>query len=285
MKSTESELQISSQFRRVRQLQMMCVGCVAAALAAYYLNKWLAVALLCPAVIMRLFFRKQKKLYRREFLHVSAERTLRRHMEQSVHLFDAPHTEQELRQVRMLPCDAAKSGLVCCEGGTGRYHGRNVRLTGVTFAHTYTPERAKRVNYTVGTWVSVQLNKDTGMDCRFLSPRTAPMPSLKEMLWVETDLKLMDPPADMSGSWYLVCREGCESIPGAGFLKQLDRVYSKTDGLIAVCVQGDRLHFLLEDEVLAQEVSIRTPPEQSLERRDLLPGLSHGLRLADFLQD
>lgn len=285
MKSTESELPIHSQFRRVRQLQMLCVGCVAAALAAYYLNKWLAVALLCLAVIMRLFFRKQKKLYRREFLHVSAERTLRRHLEQGAHLFDAPHTEQELRQVRMLPCDAAKSGLVCCEGGTGRYHSREVRLTGVTFAHTYTPERAKRVNFTVGTWVTVQLKKDTGMDCRFLSVRTAPMPSLKEMLWVETDLQLMETPGDMKNPWHLVCREGCDAIPGAGFRKQLERVYEKTNGLIAVCVQGDQLHFLLEDEVLAQEVSIRTPPEKSLETRDLLPGLSYGLHLSDFFQD
>lgn len=282
MKVEEGSKQLKKDFTLLRSFQLLCVLCIALALGAYGFQKWLAIPFLVLALLFRILFQKRKKAYTRGLLHLSAGQTLAKHLEKGEHLAESPFSPSELRSVRMLPCDSAAKGLTCAEGGRGLYHGREVVLTSAAFSHTYTPERAQKTNYTVGTWVRVSLPADTGLDCRLLSRRTVPAQSLKEMLWVESDLKILENPPEIRDVWQIVCPEGKEDLPPKGFLRQLDRAFEKTDGKIAVCVQGAYLYFMLEDALLAQEVSIRVSPEKCV-IPDLLPTLSHGLRLADFL--
>lgn len=282
MKAEESSTQLKKDFTLLRSFQLLCVIAIALALCVYGFNKWLAVPFLALALVFRFLFQRRKKTYTRSLLHLSAGQTLAKHLEKSEHLEEAPVSSNELRSVRMLPCDSAAKGVTCAEGGKGFYHGREVVLTSAAFSHTYTPERAQKTNYTVGTWVRVSLPADTGLDCRFLSRRTVPAQSLKEMLWIESDLKVLENPPEIKDVWQIVCAEGKEMLPPKGFLRQLDKVFEKTEGKIAVCVQGSFLYFMLEDALLAQEVSIRVAPDKCV-IPDLLPALSHGLRLADFL--
>lgn len=283
MDHTTSVASLRTQYRQLRRYYFIMMLLAVLALVLYFVRPVYALAALGASLAFHLLLvRRKAKAYVSGFTSLAAELTLERHLENAVWSGAPTLTETQVRQARMIPCNAGSGGAVCHQGGTGSYRGRDVRLGDVTLAHSFTENSRKRHTFTIGCWVTVELDGDTGLDCRFLGSGIVPEDSLKEMLWVEEDLKLCPPPVQMNQPWRTVCKEG-SALPGDGFLKQLDRLSRKTDGQVAACVQGRQLHVLLVGQILAQKVSSRIAPGDGFARADLLPALDEALALSDKL--
>lgn len=276
--------QLREQYRNLRRLHMICAALAVLALILYFVEPWLTLAALALSLLINLFLvRTRSKAYTSEFIHLAALQTLQRHLEQAEHTHKPVLTEAQIRSARMLPCNAASGSVSLHEGGLGMFHGRKVVLGDVTLAHTFTEGSKKRHNFAVGCWATLDLEKDTGLDCRFIGANTTPEQSLKEMLWVESDLKQTGIPMALRSPWKVVCPEDNITMPGDRFLKQLEKLHQKTDGLLAVSVQGDQLHILLVGQILGQKVTSRMEPGPNFHQADLLPHLSAALELSDLL--
>lgn len=275
---------LRTQFKNLRRLYFLFLILAVLALVMYFVEPRLTLVLLGASLILNLALgRKKSKEYTNNFTHLSAQLTLQRHLDEAQHSHTPVLTEEEVRSARMLPCNAASGGVACHEGGTGLYRGRKVTLGDTTLAHTFTIDNKKRHNFTVGCWIIVELEKDTGLDCRFIGESTTPDQSLKEMLWVESDLKQSAVPMVLKSKWRVVCAEENQTMPNDAFLKHMEKLHKKADGRLAVSVQGSKLHMLLIGEILAQKVSSRMAPGPQFENADLLPHLSYALLLSDLL--
>lgn len=272
------------QFKKLRRLYFLFMILAVLALAMFFIDSRLTLVFLGASLILNLVLgRRKSKEYIRNFTHLSAQLTLEKHLQEAQHSHEPILTEEDVRSARMLPCNAAKGGVVCHEGGTGVYRDRKVTLGDVTLAHTFTVTDKKRHNFTVGSWITVELEKDTGLDCRFIGENTTPDQSLKEMLWVESDLKQSPVPMALKSKWRVVCQENSLDMPNSNFCKHLDKLHKKADGRLAVSVQGNKLYIMLIGDILAQNVSSRVAPGPQFENADLLPHLSFALVLSDLL--
>lgn len=272
------------QFQKLRRLYFLFLVLAVLALILYFAEPRLTLALLGISLILNLVpGRRKSREYKQNFVHLSAQLTLEKHLSGARHSSTPVLTEEIVRSARMLPCNASRGGVVCHEGGDGWYQGRRVTLGDITLAHTFTSAGKKRHSFTVGCWVTVELEKDTGLDCRFIGKNTIPDLSLKEMLQAESDLKQISVPATLKSGWRVICAGDNPSLPNDTFLNHLEKLHRKTDGLLAVSVQGNRLHILLINTILAQKVNSRMPPGPQFEKADLLPDLSHALLLSTFL--
>lgn len=282
MSNIQSVEQLRAQFRSLRRLYFCFLILAVLALVAYFIEPWLTLVLLGFSLVLNLLLgRKKSKEYVRNFSHLAIQLSLERHLEQASHTQEPAVTVQQVQEARMLPCNAAYGSILCREGGNGTYHGRQVRISDVTLAHTFTVGGKKRHNFAVGAWVTVELEKDTGLDCRFIGENTTPEQSLTEMLWVESDLKRTVAPT--RANWRVLCAEANPALPGNAFLKQLDKLHTKTDGRVAVCVRGSSLHVMLIGEIMAQKVSSRMEPGPNFAQAELLPSLPYALMLSDTL--
>ena len=283
MDHTTSVARLRTQYRQLRRCYFIMMLLAVLALVLYFVRPVYALAVLGGSLVFHLLLvRRRAKAYVSGFTSLAAEITLDRHLENAGWPGAPVLTEAQVRRARMIPCNPGPGGAVCHQGGTGSYHGRSVCLGDVTLAHTFTENNRRRHTFTIGCWVTVELDEDTGLNCRFLGSGIVPEDSLKEMLWVEEDLKRCPPPAQMNQSWRVVRTED-SALPGDGFLKQLDRLSRKTEGQVAVCVQGRQLHVLLVGQILAQKVSSRVAPGDGFARADLLPALDEALALSDRL--
>lgn len=276
--------QLHTQFKRLRQFDILLFILAVLALILCFIDSRMALAVLGLSLILKLLLgKKRAKEYEKNFIHLSALLTLQRYLDNAQHRHAPVLTEQEIRDVRMLPCNAASGSVLCREGGTGSYHGRSVRLGDATLTHTFTVNNKKSHHFTVGCWVTVMLEADTGLDCRFIGENITPVQSLKEMLWVESDLKQTGTPLMLRSNWRVVCNEEKSAMPGDRFFRQLEDLHKKTNGQVAVCVQGNQLHILLAGDILARKVNHRIEPGPQLEYIDLLPNLPYALLLSDLL--
>lgn len=283
MEHTASVWELRGQYRQLRRFYFLLMVLAVLALVLYFVKPQYALLMLGISLAFHLLLvRRKAKAYVAAFTGLAAELTLRRHLEDAQYSSRPVLTEAQVRQSRMLPCNAGSGGVVCHQGGFGHYHGREVALGDVTLAHSFTENNRKRHNFTIGCWVSVTLDRDTGLDCRFIGEAITPADSLKEMLWVEDDLKQCSPPIQLRAPWRVVCGQS-DALPPDAFLKQLDRLSRKTDGQVAVCVQGQQLHILLVGQILAQKVSSRVAPGDHFAEADLLPALDEALLLSENL--
>ena len=275
---------LRTQFKNLRRLYFLFLILAVLALVLYFIQPWLTLGFLGASLVLNIFVgRKKSKEYVRSFTHLCAQISLERHLQNAVHTHKPALKEADLRQARMLPTNAASGGVVCHEGATGTYRGRHVVLGDTTLAHTYTLGGKKRHNFTVGTWITIDLESDTGLDCRFIGENTTPEQSLTEMLWVESDLKRQPLPSSLKNLWRVLTPESNTVLPGDAFLKQLDKLHKKADGRVAACVQGDKLHIMLIGDILAQKISSRVAPGPGFEQADLIPNLPYALMLSDTL--
>lgn len=282
MISTDPIQKLRDQFQSLRRLYFFFMILAILALVVYFIQPWLTLVLLGISLALNLLLgRKKSREYTQAFLHLSAQISLERHLDHAIHTLEPVLEISEIRDSRMLPCNAAHGSILCREGGSGTYHGRQVRLGDVTLAHTFTQGGKKRHNFTVGSWILVKLDRDTGLDCRFIGENTTPEQSLTEMLWVESDLTRTAAPT--RANWRILCPEDNTTLPSDAFLKQLDKLHTKADGRVAVCVQGDKLHIMLIGDILGQKVSARMAPGPNFHQADLLPNLSYALMLSDIL--
>lgn len=283
MDHAASVSELRAQYHQLRQFYFILMLLAVLALVLYFVKPLYALLTLGISLAFHLLLvRRKAKAYVAAFTSLAAELTLNRHLEDAQYSSRPVLSEAQFRQPRMLPCNAGSGGAACHQGGTGRYHGRSVVLGDVTLAHSFTENGKKRHNFTIGCWVSVTLDRDTGVDCRFIGGNITPADSLKEMLWVEEDLKQCPAPSQLTQPWRMICGENTP-LPGDAFLKQLDRLSRKTDGQVAVCVQGRQLHVLLVGQIFAQKVSSRVAPGDRFAEADLLPALDEALALSDKL--
>lgn len=92
----------------------------------------------------------------------------------------------------------------------------------------------------MGTWVTVELGKDTGLDWRLIHERVMMKPSRDAMLRRESGLRRavgFGPGWMEDGTWFALRPEGKPDVPGDAFLAALRRLSAATDKPLAVCVQ------------------------------------------------
>lgn len=273
---------LQKQFRMLRLLSLVSLLAAGLALASYFLDKWLALAVIGVSVLYHLLVvRPKSKAYTRNFVHLSILCTLRKHLTQAEHSHEALLTEAEVRSARLIPSNPADGAVLCREGGSGLWHGLHVRLSDVTLPHSFPMAGKTHHEFVVGCWVMVELGRDTGMDCRFLGSHSMMRPSLDCFLKREPDLKQVH--SELGQDWVVLGSDDGGRQPSGRWLKTLEQLGKKTDGHVAVGVCGDRLHILLINQILGQKVSQKIAPSPEFEAVDLLPQLSFALSLSDEL--
>jgi len=275
--------QLEREYQKLRIFNIMFFCLALLALIFCFIQPTLAVITLAFSFVLKLLpGRKLRKRYENHIIHFRALEALQRCMDNAQHRHAPVLTEQEIRDVRLLPCNASAGSVLCCEGGIGSYHGNSVSLGDVTLTHTFTENNKKRHNFLVGCWIKVELPKDTGLDCRFIGKNMIPEQSLTEMLWVETDLKLRGIPLILKPSWHILCPKENPAMPGDAFLKQLEKLHKKTDGKLAVCIYGNQLHIFLQGQILGKNVNPNVPPSSQFQHT-VLADLNDVLTLTDSL--
>ena len=246
MKSESAEL-VSGLIRQYRRLRLLYLGYLAAAVLAlvfFFVDKRVTLALVAASLVYHLVVvRRAGKAYQRAFVHACGQCTLARRLQDARHT-EAPTLEEgELRRARLVAANSAKGSSV--GGGALRcYHGRRVRLGDAGFSHSFSRRKTPR-RFVVGTWVTVELGKDTGLDWRLIHERVMMKPSRDAMLRRESGLRRVvgfGPGWMEDGTWFGLRPEGKPDVPGDAFLAALRRLSAATDKLLAVCVQRDRLH-------------------------------------------
>ena len=269
MKSESAEL-VSGLIRQYRRLRLLYLGYLAAAVLAlvfFFVDKRVTLALVAASLVYHLVVvRRAGKAYQRAFVHACGQCTLARRLQDARHT-EAPTLEEgELRRARLVAANDAKGSVLVREGGSGTYHGRRVRLGDAGFTHSFSMEGKTHHEFVVGTWVTVELGKDTGLDWRLIHERVMMKPSRDAMLRRESGLRRavgFGPGWMEDGTWFALRPEGKPDVPGDAFLAALRRLSAATDKPLAVCVQGDRLHVFVTNRIRARRypaASRRAPP-------------------------
>ena len=192
MKSESAEL-VSGLIRQYRRLRLLYLGYLAAAVLAlvfFFVDKRVTLALVAASLVYHLVVvRRAGKAYQRAFVHACGQCTLARRLQDARHT-EAPTLEEgELRRARLVAANDAKGSVLVREGGSGTYHGRRVRLGDAGFTHSFSMEGKTHHEFVVGTWVTVELGKDTGLDWRLIHERVMMKPSRDAMLRRESGLR------------------------------------------------------------------------------------------------
>lgn len=276
--------QLEHEYKTLRAFHIIFFSLALLALFFCFIQPKLAIITLIFSFVLKLFpGRRLRKKYENHLVHVRALDSLQRCLDNAQHRHAPVLTEEEIRDVRLLPCNASAGSILRCEGGIGVYHGNSVSLGDVTLTHTFTENSKKRHNFLVGCWIKIELSADTGLDCRFIGDDLIPGQSLKEMLWVEPDLKLRGIPLVLNTSWNILCPKETTAMPDVAFLKQLEKLHKKTNGRLAVCVRGNQMHIFLKGEILGKNVNPNIPPAAQLNHTTVLANLPEALSLCDFL--
>ena len=275
------------QYRRLRLLYLVYLGAAVLALIFFFVDKRITLALVAASLAYHLaVVRPAGKAYQRAFVHACGQYTLARRLENPLHTRKPTLTEEELRRARLVAANEAKGSVLIQEGGAGLWRGRPVRLGDAGFTHTFSMEGKNHHEFVVGTWVTVELGRDTGLDWRLIHEKVMMKLSRDRMLRQEADLRRVvgfGPDWMEDGTWYAVRPSGTPDVPGHEFLAALRKLAASTEKPLAVCIQGDRLHVFVTNRILGQKVSVRIPPSAAIARTDFLPELDGILKLSDTL--
>ena len=113
----------------------------------------------------------------------------------------------------LVAASEAKGSVLIKEGGAGRWRNRPVRLGDAGFTNAFPMDGKTHHEFVVGTWVTVELGRDTGLDWRLIQERVMMKPSRDAWFRRESGLKRV------------VVKEYPESCRGAlqaaGFLREM----------------------------------------------------------------
>lgn len=277
---------LQARYRTLRRLYLVYLIAAILALVLYFVDKRLTLALLGASLVYHLaVVRPRSKGYQKEYVHTCAQLTLERYLKGAGHTSAPTLTPEEVRQSRLVAANGEKGSVLCCEGGSGTYKGRPVRLGDVTFSHSFPMDGKTHHEFATGTYVVVELDHDTGLDWRLVSTRVMMKPSRDKWYRENRDLQVLrDPsPSWLEDGWLVVRREGTPDMPPEGLLKLAKRLSEDTPGALALCVQGDRLHVFVTNRILGQKVSIREAPSEARVTQDWLPELRDILAMSDQL--
>ena len=271
----------------LRLLYLAYLAAAVLALIFFFVDRRVTLVLVAASLIYHLVVvRPAGRAYQRAFIHACGQYTLARRLEEPRHTAEPTLTEEELRRARLVAASEAKGSVLIKEGGAGRWRNRPVRLGDAGFTNAFPMDGKTHHEFVVGTWVTVELGRDTGLDWRLIQERVMMKPSRDAWFRRESGLKRVvgfGPDWMEDGTWYALRPEGAPDVPGHEFLAALRKLAEGTDRPLAVCVQGDRLHVFVTNRILGQKVSSRIAPTDAVARVDFLPELDGILRLSDTL--
>lgn len=280
---------LAAQYKRLRGLYLLCLILAVLALVCYFISRIATLALLAGSLIgYAALVRPYSKKYERAFVHTCAQYTLERRLQDAAHTQEPVLEAEELYAARLIPANRSKGGVLLREGGRGAYHGRPVRLGDAILAHSFPADGTTHHEFVSGSWVTVELESDTGLDWRLIHRKAVQKPSWEELFRRDGDMRRMtglEDPWLNGGDWDVFCPKDCLYMPEPPFLKALKRLAEGTDRPLAVCVLGDRLHVFVTNRILGQKVSSRIPPQDAIAQIDLLPELDGILKASDALME
>ena len=202
------------QYRRLRLLYLAYLAAAVLALIFFFVDRRITLVLVAASLIYHLVVvRPAGRAYQRAFIHACGQYTLARRLEEPRHTAEPTLTEEELRRARLVAASEAKGSVLIKEGGAGRWRNRPVRLGDAGFTNAFPMDGKTHHEFVVGTWVTVELGRDTGLDWRLIQERVMMKPSRDAWFRRESGLKRV------------VVKEYPESCRGAlqaaGFLREM----------------------------------------------------------------
>lgn len=278
---------LTAQYRRLRLLYLVYLAAAVLALIFFFVDKRVTLGLIAASLIYHLaVVRVCSRTYTKAFVHACLQSTFSRTLENASHTPQSPLNPEELQQVRLIAANPAKGSILVREGGTGTYHGRSVHLSDAGFTHTFDMAGKRHHEFVIGTWVTVELDHDTGLDCRMIHPRVMMKESFDQAFGKERDLQqvVSGLPDWMASEGWLVLRpRQTPQLPDDGFLRRVRQLAGGTKLPLALCVRGNQLHVYVTNRILGQKVSSRVSPGPAVVDTDFFPELSGILKLSDAL--
>lgn len=278
---------LTAQYKGLRRLYLVYLAAAVLALVFFFVDKRITLALLAASLIFHLtVVRGRSRAYAGAFVHACLQSTLERTLQGARHTPQSPLDPEELRQVRLVAANPAKGSVLTQEGGTGSYRGRPVRLSDAGFTHTFDMAGKRHHEFVIGAWVTVELDHDTGLDCRLIHPKVMMKQSRDPYFGGARDLQqvVSGLPDWMEAEGWLVLRpRETPRLPDQPFLSAVRRLAGSTQLPLALCVQGSRLHVYVTNRILGQKVSSRVSPGPAVVETDFFPELGGILKLSDAL--
>ena len=273
---------LSAQFKGLRLLYLLCLALAALALAAYFIDRRATLAVLGVNLLVYLLAaRPRAKAYRKDCIQASIRLTLGRCLEKAAYASPALDPA-DIRGPRLVASDDSPRALTQKEGGRGLWQGRAVKVGEVILANSFYPDaRRQSAEYLTGTWVRVELARDTGLDCRLIRRDLMDPRSRAAYFGRHGDLHPtpQELPPWLAEDWVLITgRE--DSLPPGHVLKQLKKLAEYTPTPMAMAVTGNILSVFLHQRLLWRNVSVRQAPSEQWLNFDLLPELGYILEIA-----
>lgn len=275
---------LTRQFKTLRLLYLLCLLLAVAALAAYFVDRRLTLAVLgVNALFYLLAARPRAKAYQRACIQGSIRLTLSRY------LADAAYASPALdpSDIQNVHLAAEDGSLTQKEGGRGLWQGHGVRVCEVVLGNSfYRDARHRAAEFLAGTWVQVELGRDTGLDCRLISrklmnplSRAAYFARHGGLHEVEDGL-----PPPLAEGWLVMAGE-TDALPSDHVLKHVKKLASYTPAPMALAVTDGTLSVFLRQRLLWRKVSARQAPTRDWLEFDLLPELGYILEIARRLTE
>ena len=278
---------LTAQYRNLRMLYLAYLAAAILALIFFFVDRRVTLALIAASLIYHLVVvRGRSKAYTKAFVHACLQSTLERSLQDARHTPESPLDPEELRQVRLVAVNPAKGSVLTREGGTGTYRGRAVRLSDAGFTHTFEMEGKRHHEFVIGAWVTVELDHDTGLDCRLIHPKVMMKQSRDPYFGGERELQQVVgglPDWLAAAGWLVLRPRETPQLPDSRFLSAVHTLANRTELPLAVCVQGSRLHVYVTNRILGQKVSSRVEPGPAVVETDFFPELGGILKLSDAL--
>lgn len=275
------------QYRSLRLCYLVSLAAAVLALVFFFVDRRATLALVAFSLIFHLAVtRRRGRAYQAAFTHACGQYTLERRLENAAHTQAPTLDPAELAAVRLVAANPARGSVIVREGGAGLWRDRKVRLGDAGFTNSFSMDGKKHHEFVVGTWIAVELGRDTGLDWRLVHQKVMMKPSRDAWLQREPDLKRLvgfGPEWMEDGPWTTLRPDGAPNMPGGEVLTALRKLVSSTDKPLAVCIRGDTLHVFVTNRILGQKVPSRVPPTEAVARVDFLPELDAVLRCSDTL--
>ena len=275
------------QYRALRLCYLVSLAAAVLALVFFFVDRRVTLALVAFSLIFHLAVtRRRGRAYQAAFIHACGQYTLERRLQDAVHTQAPTLDPEELAAVRLVAANPAKGSVLVREGGAGLWRGRKARLGDAGFTNSFSMEGKKHHEFVVGTWIAVDLGRDTGLDWRLIHERVMMKPSRDAWLQREGDMKRVvgfGPEWMEDGTWTALRPDGTPNVPGGEALAALRKLDSSTDKPLAMCIRGETLHVFVTNRILGQKVPSRVPPTQAVAQVDFLPELDAVLKFSDAL--
>lgn len=288
MSKTAQELlnQLVRQYRQLRRLYLIYLAASVLALVFFFVDKRVTLVILAAMLIYYLaMVRRRSSAYAGAFVHTCLQSTLERYLQNARHTPQSPLDEESLRQTRLIAVNRERGSIITQEGGTGTYHGRSVALSDAGFTHTFWMDGKQHHEFVIGAWVRMELDHDTGLDCRLIHPKVMMKASRDQAFAQMSDLSAVEgaPGWMRTEGWRVLCPRDNTLLPGNAFFSSLHTLVQHTQLPLAICIQGGTLHVYVTNRILGQKVSSRVAPGQALLTTDFFPELGKILKLSDTI--